>query len=164
MQWPEGELILRMFKKIICAALCSVLLFSITSPAHAAGSVSVAQSLEKMTDEYLKKTLPDDHVAGAAVSVVKDGKVLFEKGYGYADLERKVPVDAESTSFQIASVSKVFTATAVMQMVEKGKLSLDKDVNSYLTTFKVNNPFSTPVTLRTLLTHTSGLDFRGSVK
>lgn len=160
MQWPEGELILRMFRKIICAALCSVLLFSITSPAHAAGSVSVAQSLEKMTDEYLKKTLPDDHVAGAAVSVVKDGKVLFEKGYGNADLERNVPVDAESTSFQIASVSKVFTATAVMQMVEKGKLSLDKDVNSYLTTFKVNNPFSTPVTLRTLLTHTSGLDFR----
>ena len=160
MQWPEGELILRMFKKIICAALCSALLFSITSPAHAVGSVSVAQSLEKVTDEYLKKTLPDDHVAGAAVSVVKDGKVLFEKGYGYADLERKVPVDAESTSFQIASVSKVFTATAVMQMVEKGKLSLDKDVNSYLTAFKVNNPFSTPVTLRTLLTHTSGLDFR----
>ncbi|BAK98881.1 putative hydrolase [Oscillibacter valericigenes Sjm18-20] len=62
--------------------------------------------------------------------------------------------------FQIASVSKVFTATAVMQMVEKSKLSLDKDVNSYLMTFKVNTPFSTPVTLRTLLPHTSGLDFR----
>lgn len=81
-----AELILRIFKKTICAALCSVLLFSTTSPAHAAGSVTAAKSLEKMTDDYLKKTLADDHVAGAAVSVVKDGKVLFEKGYGYADL------------------------------------------------------------------------------
>lgn len=160
MQWPKGELILRIFKKIICAAVCSVLLISITAPAHAAETITVAQSLEKMTDEYFNNALPDNHVAGAAVSVVKDGKILFKKGYGYADLESKIPVDAENTSFQIASVSKVFTATAVMQMVEKDKLSLDKDVNSYLTTFKVKNPFSTPVTLRTLLTHTSGLDFR----
>lgn len=101
-----------------------------------------------------------NHVAGAAVSIVKDGKVLFKKGYGYANLEKNIPVDAETTSFQIASISKVFTATAVMQMVEQGKLSLDEDVNNYLTAFKIDNPYSKPVTLGTLLTHTSGLDFR----
>ena len=91
---------------------------------------------------------------------MKDGEVLFEKGYGYADLENEVPVNTETTSFQIASISKVFTATAVMQMVQQGKLSLDEDVNNYMTAFKIDNPYSKPVTLRTLLTHTSGLDFK----
>ena len=140
--------------------ICSVLFFIMIAPASAENTDTTAQSIESITDEYMEKVLSDYYVAGAAVSVVKDGEVLFEKGYGYADLENEVPVDAETTSFQIASVSKVFTATAVMQMVEQGKLSLNEDINNYLTAFKIDNPYSKPVTLWTLLTHTSGLDFR----
>lgn len=150
---------MKKYIRIICAAICAVLCLAMI-PAYAGAEDRSAGSLEQMTDTYMQKVLSDYHVAGAAVSVVRGGAVLFQKGYGYADIENKTPVDADTTAFQIASVSKVFTATAVMQMVEQGKLSLDADVNNYLTAFKINNPFPNPVTLRTLLTHTSGLDYR----
>ena len=65
--------------------------------------------------------MEEHHIAGAAVSVVKDGKLFFAKGYGYADLENGIPVDPEKTIFRIGSVGKVFTWTAVMQLVEQGK-------------------------------------------
>src|SRR3954468_6161893 len=71
-------------------------------------------------------------IRGAVVSVVKDGQVLFQKGYGYADVEEKKPVLPDQTLFRPGSVSKLFTATAVMQLVEQGKLDLDRDVNDYL--------------------------------
>jgi CubicO group peptidase (beta-lactamase class C family) len=148
------------YRKVIWAAVCALVFLGTISPAYAKEAGASARSIEEITDEYVEKALSQYHVAGAAVSVVKDGKVLFEKGYGRADLENNVPVDVKTTVFQIASVSKLFTATAVMQMVEQGRLSLDEDVNNYLTAFKINNPYSKPVTLRTLLTHTSGLDFR----
>ena len=64
--------------------------------------------------------------------MVKDGQVLLQKGYGYADVEKKMPVDPEQTLFRPGSVSKLFTWTAVMQLVERGKLDLDADVNQYL--------------------------------
>ena len=65
------------------------------------------------------------HIAGAAISVVKAGTLLFAKGYGYADLANGIPVDPDQTIFRIGSVGKVFTWTAVMQLVEQGKLDLD---------------------------------------
>ncbi len=76
-------------------------------------------------------------MAGLTVAVVKDGQLFFAKGYGWADVERRVPVDAEETLFRPGSVSKLFTWTAVMQLVEQGKLDLDADVNTYLTQFKI---------------------------
>lgn len=108
----------------------------------------------------MEKVLKEYHVAGAAVSIVKDGAVILEKGYGYADIAARVPVDPETTGFQIASVSKLFTAAAVMQTAERGKLSLDEDVNTYLKAFQIDNPYKTPVTLQHLLTHTGGFDDR----
>ncbi len=115
---------------------------------------------ERATDAYMEKILSEYHVAGASVAAVKDGEILFSKGYGYADIENNIPVDGDTTAFQIASVTKLFTATAVMQMVEQGKLDLDSDINYYLRAFQIDNSFQTPVTLRHLLTHTSGLDDR----
>src|SRR3546814_18704731 len=69
--------------------------------------------------------------AGAVVVVVKDGQVLLQKGYGYADLEKHTPVDPDDTLFRPGSISKLFTWTAVMQLVEQGKLDLDADVHPY---------------------------------
>src|SRR3546814_1498657 len=71
-------------------------------------------------------------IAGAVVVVVKDGQALLQKGYGYADLEKHTPVDPADTLFRPGSISKLFTWTAVMQLVEQGKLDLDADVNQYL--------------------------------
>ena len=95
------------------------------------------------------------------VAVVKDGEVLFKKGYGYADLKRKKPVDPDLTLFRPGSVSKLFTWTAVMQLVEQGKLDLDKDVNTYLD-FKIPAAFGKPITLRNAMTHTPGFEEVGS--
>ena len=97
------------------------------------------------------------NIAGAVVSVVKDGQVLFQKGYGYADFESKKPVLPNQTLFRPGSISKLFTATAVMQLVEQGKLDLDRDVNDYLD-FAIPKTYVEPITLRRLLTHTAGFE------
>jgi CubicO group peptidase (beta-lactamase class C family) len=99
------------------------------------------------------------HIAGAAISVVKDGKLFFAKGYGYADIEKGIPVDPEQTIFRIGSVGKTFTWTAVMQLVEQGKLDLDADINTYLD-FRIPDTYPQPVTLKHLMTHTSGFEDR----
>ncbi len=96
-------------------------------------------------------------MAGAVITVVKDGQVLLAKGYGYADFAAKRPVIADQTLFRPGSISKVFTATAVMQLVEQGKLDLDRDVNDYLD-FVIPKTFAEAVTLRRLLTHTAGFE------
>jgi CubicO group peptidase (beta-lactamase class C family) len=96
-------------------------------------------------------------IAGGVIVVVKDGKVLFAQGYGYADLKQHTPVSSATTLFRIGSVSKLFTWTAVMQLVEQHKLDLDRDINTYLD-FKIPPGFGKPITLRDLMTHTAGFE------
>lgn len=98
------------------------------------------------------------HIAGAVVAVVQDGKILFTKGYGYADVEKKTPVVPDKTIFRIGSITKVFTATAVMQLADRGRINLKDDVNKYLKGVKVPATYPQPITFANLLTHTSGLD------
>src|SRR5215204_1987766 len=120
--------------------------------------------MEAFLDEELGREMEKHHIAGAAVSVVKDGKLFFAKGYGSADLENKTPVDPEQTVFRIGSVGKLFTWTAVMQLAEQGKLDLDEDINAYLD-FRIPDTYPQPITLKDLMTHTSGFEdrLRGSV-
>ena len=96
-------------------------------------------------------------IPGAVVTVVKDGKLLTARGFGYADLAKKTPVDPDRTLFRPGSVSKLFTWTAVMQLVEQGKLDLDTDINKYLD-FKIPPYHGQPVTLRQIMTHTAGFE------
>src|SRR5213596_3224925 len=112
---------------------------------------------ETFLDALIPSQLRNRNIAGAVVSVVKDGQVLFQKGYGYADFEAKKPVLPDQTLFRPGSISKLFTATAVMQLVEQGKLDLDRDVNGYLD-FAIPKTYPEPVTLRQLLTHTAGFE------
>ena len=112
---------------------------------------------ETFLDALIPSQLRNRNIAGAVVSVVKDGQVLFQKGYGYADVEEKKPVLPDQTLFRPGSISKLFTATAVMQLVEQGKLDLDRDVNDYLD-FPIPKTYPEPVTLRQLLTHTGGFE------
>lgn len=115
------------------------------------------ENLETWLDGYLPFALKSNDMAGAIVVVVKDGKVLLNKGYGYNDVANKKPIDPDRTMFRAASVSKTFTGTAVMQLVEQGKLDLDRDVNAYLD-FTLPKNRGQAVTLRHLLTHTAGFD------
>ena len=113
--------------------------------------------LEAFLDKELGKEMEKHHIAGAAVSVVKDGKLFFAKGYGSADLENGIPVDPEQTGFRIGSVGKLLTWTAVMQLAEQGKLDLDADINTYLD-FRIPDTYPQPITLKDLMTHTAGFE------
>ena len=117
-----------------------------------------AKEMEKLFDPIFAERMEKLHIPGAAVAVVKDGKILFAKGYGVADVEKKTPVVADKTIFRIGSITKVFTANAVMQLADRGKISLSDDVNKYLKGVRVPDNFPQPVTFSHLLTHTSGLD------
>lgn len=108
-------------------------------------------------DGFMPYALQTGDVAGAVVVVVKDGAILTEKGYGYADVAERKPVDPKRTLFRPGSISKLFTWTAVMQLVEQGKLDLDTDVNAYLD-FKIPPRDGKPITLRNIMTHTAGFE------
>jgi CubicO group peptidase (beta-lactamase class C family) len=116
-----------------------------------------AADVEAFFDGIVPLQLAREDIAGATIAIVKDGKVLFTKGYGYADVAQKKPVSPEETLFRPGSVSKLFTWTAVMQLVEQGKLDLDRDVNEYLG-FKIPEAFGKPITLKNILTHTPGFE------
>ena len=108
-------------------------------------------------DGFMPYALRRGDVAGAVVVVVKDGEVLTQKGYGYADVAQRKPVDPERTLFRPGSVSKLFTWTAIMQLVEQGKVDLDTDVNTYID-FEIPERDGKPITLRNILTHTAGFE------
>lgn len=114
------------------------------------------QEFEAFLDNFLNEEMSKSHTPGAAISVVKDGKLFFAKGYGYANVEEKIPVVADKTLFRVASLSKLFTATAAMHLYERGLLDLDADVNQYLTNFQLENPYPEPARVAQLITHTDG--------
>ena len=119
-----------------------------------------AADLESFLDGLMPAQIEREDTAGAVVAVVKDGQVLFAKGYGYSDMAKRTPVTPDATLFRIASISKLFVWTSVMQLVEQGKLDLNRDVNDYLD-FKIPPAYGKPITLRNLVTHTSGFEESG---
>src|SRR6266566_3681725 len=116
-----------------------------------------AADLEAFLDGLMPAQLEREDIAGATIAVVRDGKVLLAKGYGFSDVEKRKPVSPENTLFRPVSISKLFTWTAVMQQVEQGKLDLDRDVNDYLD-FKIPATYPRPITLRNCMTHTPGFE------
>ena len=117
--------------------------------------------LEAFIDGMMAAHFPSRHVSAATIAVVKDGALFFAKGYGFADREKRIPMDPATTLIRPGSVSKLFTWTAVMQLVEQGKLDLDADINTYLKTFKIPATFPEPITMKDVLTHTAGFEEQG---
>ncbi len=150
----------------VIGAVCSTLLSqeyeaeepSIRSVLEESLVLSARADLEAFVDGIMAVHLRDRHIAGATFSCVKDGEIFLAKGYGYADVEKKIPVNPETTMFRPGSVSKLITWTAVMQLVEGGKIDLDADVNSYLKEFKIPETFPEPITMKHLMTHTPGFE------
>jgi CubicO group peptidase (beta-lactamase class C family) len=131
-----------------------------TPASQTAGKVGVpltAADVETFVDGLMPSALRGARVPGAVVVIVKDGQPLLQKGYGLADWERNIPVDAQKTLFRPGSVSKLFTWTAVMQLVEQGKLDLDADLNKYLD-FTIPGRNGKALTLRHVMTHTTGFE------
>lgn len=122
------------------------------------GGPTDPKELEAFMDGMVNAELKAHHIPGATVAVVKDGKIILAKGYGYADINKRKAVVANQTLFRVGSVSKLFIWTAVMQLAEQGKLDLDADVNVYLKDFQVPATYPRPITLKDLMTHTPGFE------
>ncbi|MCC6793848.1 MAG: serine hydrolase [Candidatus Hydrogenedentes bacterium] len=130
---------------------------------HSADLNDAAQ-LEAFMDGVVNTVMYQRRIPGAVVTVVKDGQVLLNKGYGYANAEKKTPIDPERTLFRIASVSKTINATAVMQLVEQGKLDLNGEANAllkqYNAGFAIGDHYAQKIRLLDLINHTAGFDER----
>jgi len=112
--------------------------------------------LEKRLDEDLSKYMTAYDLPGLAVSVLVDGEVVYAKAFGFRNLQKKTPMRVDSL-FHMASVSKPFAATAIMQLVEQGKIDLDAPVITYLPYFKLESDSYNSITIREMLTHRSGM-------
>ncbi len=115
------------------------------------------EDLEIFLDGFVPMQLERDDIAGAVICVVKDGKVVLEKGYGFADMQKRTPVTPDATLFRPGSISKTFTWTAVMQLEEQGKINLDRNIENYLN-FKIRPWFGVAITMKDLMTHTPGFE------
>lgn len=117
-----------------------------------------AQLFQVYLDGLISAQMTDYHLGGISFSLIKDGEPFMSTGYGYADLENRIAVDPSLHLFRPGSVSKLFTWTAVMQLVEQGKIDLDGDVNQYLTQFLLPNNFDKPITMKHIMTHAAGFE------
>jgi CubicO group peptidase (beta-lactamase class C family) len=147
-------------KRLACALLAALWLLPAV-PVRAASTAPVhhmtAQDLDAFFGGLVPYALHAADIPGGVIVIVKDGKILFAKGYGYADIKTHRRVDPATTIFRPGSVSKLFTWTAVMQLVQAGKINLDADVNQYID-FKIPPYHGQPVTMRDLMTHTGGFE------
>lgn len=115
------------------------------------------QDADAWLDGFMPYALAEADIAGAVVVIVRDGQIVTQRGFGYADVKSRKPVDPDRTLFRPGSVSKLFTWTAVMQQVEQGRIDLDADINTYLD-FRIPPYDGKPVTMRQLMTHTGGFE------
>ncbi len=127
------------------------------SPAAAEAAVD-PRDLAAFVDGFVESRMASEHVVGVTVSVVHRGELIFARGYGYADMEAQRPVDPSRTLFRPGSISKTFTWTAVMQLVERGLVDLNRDVRSYLPNLEIPATFEEPITLAHLMAHTPGFE------
>lgn len=112
------------------------------------GAAKLNQQVDQVFAQFDKPTSP-----GCALAVIKDGQIVYQRGYGMANLDHDIPIKPD-TVFHVASVSKQFTAMAILLLAKQGKLSLDDEVQKYITELR---RFDVPITIRHLLHHTSGL-------
>jgi len=120
-------------------------------------------NIEKFADEITKGAQQKWHIPGVTISIVKDGKLLFSKGYGQADKKNKILVNSTLTQFPVGSISKAFTFTALMQLVQNGDITLDDHVSDLLDFEEIDRQY-TPITIRQLFSHSTGFEesFLGS--
>ncbi len=116
------------------------------------------ERVKEATSELIRKEMKKNNVIGLSIALVDDQRVAWAQGFGYADENRGIPA-APETIYKIGSITKLFTASAVMRLAEQGKLDIDRPLQTYLPEFSMRSRFpdQKPITLRDLMTHHSGL-------
>lgn len=122
------------------------------------GEPTVDRQLEVYADGIVGAMLREHRIPGLILAVTDSDQARLLKGYGQANATGSRPADASETMFRIGSISKTFTWTAVMMLVERGQLDLDRDVNDYLRGFKIEDAFDAPVTMNDLMAHRAGFE------
>jgi len=148
---------IRLLSVWLCIA-CAPAAPASSQTTKASPAVIDSAALAAFIDPIVTAQLEKEHIPGAVFAFVQNGRILYQRGYGFANVERGQPVDPERTIWRIGSISKVFTATAVVQLADMGRFRLTDDVNRYLADIKVPATFAEPVTFEHLLTHTGGFD------
>ena len=140
-------------------AVCAVQLLA--GPIGLAGQGALSPDSAKLAaivDSVIAARMAAERIPGAVFIMIEDGRLLYARGYGYADLASRRAMHPDSTLVRIGSISKLFTATALMQLVDRRRVGLDQDVNRYLKQVRVPANFGVPVTPVHLLNHTAGFD------
>lgn len=119
--------------------------------------VSCTPSRKQMTDQAINDVMKEFQAVGISAAVVKDGKIVYNQSFGYKNFETQTPLSNDDI-MRIASISKSFTATSLLQLVDKGIISLDDDVSD-LIGFRIRNPHhpDVPITLKMVLSHTASI-------
>ena len=142
-------------KKVVLSFMLLIIVFSSTSLSN---TLENSKSNEKKTriDKFIKSIMDANQVPGLAIAIVEDNKIFTAKAFGVKNLDTKEPITTKSI-FHMASVSKPFSATAIMQLVEKGKMKLDDLLIKYLPYFRLDDQRYKDITIKQMLMHTSGI-------
>ena len=156
-------------KKLTLSALCGIFCFvTLTSASPMSnykshhGNAVLCKSedalFEKRMDAFVAQKMEEGNAAGLSVVVVHNNRTVYQKGFGYADVENEIPVDS-ATVFHIGSITKLFTGIGIMQLAQKGLIDIDAPVQQYLPEFSIRYHDDTdkPVTVRSMMTHQSGI-------
>lgn len=149
-----------MYSKLFRILCIMVILFTslihIPNTSNAKETTRSESEIERFFDEYFSRQMKDKNVPGAGFIIVKDGKPILSKGYGYENLEKKIKVDPENTIFRTASLSKIYVLMSILKLHEDGKIDLDAEVSTYLA---ADDPLINRVKgvkIKHLLSHTEG--------
>lgn len=149
MHLPRRLLIIA-FLLVAIAGTCPVAAQSAIAPRKDYADVAA------VVKTFIEQQMAEKKLPAVSIAVVDDQQIVWAEGFGFADPKAKIPATAE-TVYRIGSVSKLFTDIGIMQLVERGALKLDAPVTGYIPDFHPKNPFGTPITLRQLMSHQSGL-------
>ncbi len=147
-------------RRLLAAALIAFFAALQAHAQHVAPVLGDPRELRDFIDPLIRKEITGERIPGAVVAIVREGEPVYAAGYGFASLERKIPMVADRSILRIGPITGLFTATAVMQLAEQGRIRLDDDVNRYLHAFRVPDACARPVTIANLLTHTGGFEER----
>jgi CubicO group peptidase (beta-lactamase class C family)/D-alanyl-D-alanine dipeptidase len=144
----------------VVACACVALALSVACERTIAQSATAVREdytdVVEMLRPFVQQQMAEKELPALSIAIIDDQQIVWAEGFGMADPKSKIPATAD-TVYRIGSVSKLFTDIAIMQLVERGELNLDAPVTDYLIDFHPKNPFGTPITLRQLMSHRSGL-------